>query len=415
MPTSQQIKSLAEGTQEDGTPTIVAIYNKVSNLLANHEIWYYLVLTDFIVHFTAEYDGRSIRTMCIMIDQERFRPTLIINPYFLAELHLKYSDKVKIGVIKHELLHFVLNHHKRIRYLFNQRKANIACDLEANDFLNPKELPRDALKAETFKLPSGMTLEWYYQHLPDIPNTVGDHTVVEIRTGKTPEHIKIKQPADNLKPSDQIQQHTDKIVSKATEIVTKSRAKMPANLIAAIQSQKKSNRDWRMELRLCASMTFNQAVNQSFRRPDRRVPNLFPSRRRTPIPQLTVAVDTSASISKAELKAFQAELETITEQHGNIIVLQVDAKIQDVAEISSDEIRMNNTKNWKGRGGTNLQLAFDWCKRHGTTALIYMTDGYAPAPDQRQIQTTWVLPPKNKHRHLTGKKIFLKEGTHVQS
>ena len=68
--------------------------------------------------------------------------------------------------------------------------------------------------------------------------------------------------------------------------------------------------------------------------------------------------------------------------------------------------------NWeiKGRGGTCFQPVIDHFneKRGRYTALIYLTDGEAPAPEDCPKNTLWVLSAdSNWTDHLPGKTIQL--------
>ncbi len=66
---------------------------------------------------------------------------LAINPEFWDSL----SDDHKLGLLKHELLHIAFNH-LGIFFKFSDRKlANVAMDMEINQYINKEYLPEGGI------------------------------------------------------------------------------------------------------------------------------------------------------------------------------------------------------------------------------------------------------------------------------
>ena len=135
--------------------------------------------------------------------------------------------------------------------------------------------------------------------------------------------------------------------------------------------------DWRTLLR--RYMTDAAKRDYSWSLPNRRFIDsglYLPSIRSESIDTIAVIVDTSGSLPAATLAAFWTELREIAAelQPERVILLQVDAAVQDTAEYAAsdlpDEIRV------KGRGGTDFRPGFAWLEEHGIRpgVCLYLTD-----------------------------------------
>ena len=53
---------------------------------------------------------------------------------------------------------------------------------------------------------------------------------------------------------------------------------------------------------------------------------------------------------------------------------------------------------YRGGGFTDLRPVFEYARtmQPRPAAIIYLTDGYGPAPEQSDIPTLWVLSPDGK-------------------
>ena len=120
---------------------------------------------------------------------------------------------------------------------------------------------------------------------------------------------------------------------------------------------------------------------------------------------ILIGVDTSASVNTKELEHFMSEMVHVQKTGHQITVAQCDTGISDISPF-------NSRKDWqiKGRGGTCFQPVIDHFNemRGRYTALIYLTDGEAPAPENCPKNTLWVLSARSQWTdHLPGKTIQL--------
>jgi len=117
--------------------------------------------------------------------------------------------------------------------------------------------------------------------------------------------------------------------------------------------------------------------------------------------EVTVAVDTSGSVSDQELAEFINEVSSILNTIANVkmTILDCDAAVQQEFTIEYGEVFDPANKTWKGRGGTAFQPVFDYIEKkiekgviNAPEVLIYFTDGYGDNHSMRQppYQVLWL-------------------------
>ena len=114
--------------------------------------------------------------------------------------------------------------------------------------------------------------------------------------------------------------------------------------------------------------------------------------------KLTVAFDTSGSISDEDLSWFFSELDHIEIQGAQITLIQCDASIQKV-EPYHKSFRREQPQAY-GRGGTAFSPIFNYLKEDRSRIpdlLVYFTDGYGDHPeDPRLFPVCWVYTPNHQ-------------------
>jgi predicted metal-dependent peptidase len=125
--------------------------------------------------------------------------------------------------------------------------------------------------------------------------------------------------------------------------------------------------------------------------------------------RFVVAIDTSGSMSDADLARILSEVDAIrTQCASELTVMQFDAEIHAVAEFSrfaEEDSAVGSTKVMRmyGRGGTDIRLPFEWAERElakgrEISALIVCTDGFGPLPDEapRELPVLFLLTPNHR-------------------
>ena len=195
--------------------------------------------------------------------------------------------------------------------------------------------------------------------------------------------------------------------------LAQAEGRLPGGVEETVRGAHASTADWRTLLR--RYMTDAARSDYSWSLPNRHfiASGLhLPSIRSEGIGTVAVIVDTSGSLPAATLAAFWAEIrEVATElQPENIIVLQVDAAVQDTAEYAAfdlpDEIVV------KGRCGTDFRPGFEWLDAQGIrpSVCLYLTDmecsRYPEAePPFPVIWINWSEPPSDWNREPWGERI----------
>ena len=131
--------------------------------------------------------------------------------------------------------------------------------------------------------------------------------------------------------------------------------------------------------------------------------------------QAAVAIDTSGSTT-ADLPQFFSELTSLLNTFGDyeLTVVQCDCEIQNVEKF--DAYNPFHSTDWKayGHGGTDFRPPFVYVAEHPEiepSCLIYITDGYGPAPDNPPpYPVLWLLTGDGEKPAPWGRELRLKGG-----
>ena len=159
--------------------------------------------------------------------------------------------------------------------------------------------------------------------------------------------------------------------------IAKAEGKAPGGVEETVRNAHASALDWRTLLR--RYMTDAARSDYSWSAPNRRFIDsglYLPSIRSEGIDSIAVIIDTSGSLPAQTLAGFWAELREIAAEirPERVVVLQVDAALQDAAEYGPDELPEEIVL--KGRGGTDFRPGFEWLDEQGMqpAVCLYFTD-----------------------------------------
>ncbi len=157
--------------------------------------------------------------------------------------------------------------------------------------------------------------------------------------------------------------------------------------------------DWREILRQFVTPLFGGG--RKWLPPNRRHVHsgLYLQSSRDEVLRLVIAIDTSGSTSGEMVSNFVTEIFGIAGSFGNyeITVIQCDRRIQQV-DVISPHSPPDVSEGFQlfGGGGTDLRPPFDYVMDNvesSNIAMLYMTDGFGPAPESEpEYPTLWVLP-----------------------
>ena len=195
--------------------------------------------------------------------------------------------------------------------------------------------------------------------------------------------------------------------------IARAEGKVPGRVEETVKGAHASRLDWRTLLR--RYMTDAAKSDYSWSLPNRRFIDsglYLPSIRSEGIETIAVIIDTSGSLPAATLAEFWAELREVAAEirPETVIVLQVDAAVQDAAEYAPDDLPDEIAL--KGRGGTDFRPGFEWLDEQGIrpAVCLYFTDmecsSYPDAePGFDVLWVNWSEPPEDWNREPWGERI----------
>ncbi len=340
---------------------------------------------------------------------------LVVNPDFFGEL----SEAHQQGLLKHELLHIAFGHLIMADRYPNKKLFNIAADIEINQYIDDNMLPAGGLTLDTFKneivLPRKAGTDKYYKLLQEKMNEDGTsyceslQSILDQMDGDSQYDHKLWDEVTDLPEAEKklVQKQYEHQMKQTAEEIQKKHGTLPGELAEIIERLFKVEPpkfNWKQYLKRFisnASKVYTKKLRRKYNKRYSANPGLKIKRRN----HVLVGVDTSGSVSSAELVEFMNELYHMHKTGNQITVAQFDTELTSVEDF-------NPKKNWniKGRGGTCFQPVTDHYNdpKNKYSAFICLTDGEAPNPDNCPQNALWVHSSRSKiNKELTGLKIQL--------
>lgn len=375
---------------------------------------------------------------------ERQMVKLRINPQFWDSI----SEPHRYGLVKHEVLHIVLRHLVFLKNYANRAIFNIAADLVVNQFIAPEQLPDGAVTLEFFKplekshglfLEKDKGVDYYYEKLlqflqkqakmPDMVTGGGGDNGISEEEQRSAAAVLHQMDQWLQEESEAMAKHRfwdefaaldssetrvmEQFIKNATKQALqrtrlKTHGRLPGKLLEELEAAvaDKSLFNWRRVLRLFAASSNSTFLKNTIRRPSKRygiVPGIRLNRRH----EILLAVDTSGSVRQQDLALFFSEIYHIWRQGARVTIVECDADIQRIYPYRGETPRAV-----AGRGGTRFDTPIRLANERMPDALIYFTDGYAPAPAiSARMPVLWVLTEgaNPDRKHLPGKHLQMKD------
>ncbi len=318
---------------------------------------------------------------------------LTINPEFYTNL----NDLHRLGLIKHELLHIAFGHLLMRDLYSNHKLFNIAADLEINQYIDSSKLPEGGLLLSSFpelKLPKKAGTKVYYNLLEQAQEDGTSPSLDSLMNkmdgesqychGTWDEFDELSEPDKKL-----LEKQVEHQLKDAAETTVKRQGNIPGefkDIIERLFHVEPAKFDWKSYLKRFvgnSSVVYTKKLRRKYNKRYAANPGLKIKFKN----HILVGVDTSGSVNNEELKEFFSELAHMSKTGHKITVAQCDTSLRTVEEF-------NPKKDWEihGRGGTSFQPVIDHYNEKGSyTALIYLTDGEAYAPDNCPKNTLWCL------------------------
>ena len=334
-------------------------------------------------------------------------PTLQVN----EERFAAYAAEEQSALLEHVLKH-VLHLHMARRKERNSHDWDVACDLAINPSI--PNLPAGAPFPRFFKMEDGLAAEEYYQQLHRLFDTgnlegggygnaspdQGEHrdeaetaeVEVDLAEVHRPEPLddhQIWQEADST-PLGLAEQMVRSMVRDAHR---KCGDEVPGDLRGLIDGLLAPPAiPWRQILRQFVATAGRVGRKTTWKREHRRFGQETPGIRKRQRLNLLVGVDVSDSTDQRQLRElFARELGQIARGRDSLItVLYAGSRIQKIEAFRSNH---HVAEVYHGGGFTDLRPVFDYARQMQPrpAAVIYLTDGFGPAPEQMEFPTLWVL------------------------
>jgi len=347
---------------------------------------------------------------------------LAINEDFWNNL----PDDHKIGLLKHELLHIAYFHLTKIFEFPDRKLANIAMDMEINQYIEDQYLPEGGIKIDDYpdlNLEKKAGTHYYYDALreakdnKDKKGTSGDDNfdklcdalnanassvIISIGNGTDNKKVDIDdhgtwEEFENLPEAEQklLEKQLGKILNDVAEQTQKARGTVPGNIsdwLIEISQLEKAKFNWKAYLRRFTGAS-TKIFTKKLRRKENKRFSENPGLKIKQKQKMLLAIDTSGSVCNDELKEFMNEIHHIYKMGVDITVIQCDTTIRSIEEYEGDmKIEVH------GRGGTDFDPVLDYFNQNTKTytSLVYFTDGECYTDVKPRGRTLWVLSERSE-------------------
>lgn len=338
-----------------------------------------------------------VGTMAIGMSPEG-KIVLKVDPDFVEQLTMAELS----AVLHHEANHVVLGHvtHQRSRHE-NGRARIIAEEVTANEWVSGKLPGLPIVLADFACLSPNESTDARYNRLLEqdrlpLVETLDDHgTWAELTDdlGQLAVQIAVGTAWDRLTPAQRA-----KVEPEIAKLVGSGGGTGDAVRV----SGGRASIPWQRVLRRYVGRAL--AVRPIFGRVPRRFPELvgiLPGRGRLrDKPHVLAVIDTSASLSDADLGDISAELGRLA-RHYAVTVVECDRLIRAV-------YRYKPVTSVHGRGGTDLRPALKegFLRQQKADLVVYFTDGRGKAPEKPpHIRVIWVLTATGKRPCTWGEMV----------
>ena len=354
------------------------------------------------------------------------------NPDWVNELSTAHAQ----FALAHEALHCGLGHFAR-RGQRVQRKWDIACDFAINPVLMDEGLkpPMDALVLDVYR---GLSAEEIYPCLDDeledndtLDDHVWDSDEAEGGQGSgdsdpnkdsgsggkksdegqnagpssQPDQTEQDEPPKPLSgiEKEHLQQQWQRYMAAAAQRARET-GKLPASLARLCDAAIATQISWRAVLAQYLSMSGRD--DYSWQRPSRRSGDVAANQFEVMWPSLRshsgdvyVALDTSGSVSEADLSGFLAELNAIkAASKVRVTLFACDMQLApDAPWVYEVWEPLKLPDNIDGGGGTSFTPVFDWIEKsgHKPDSLVYFTDAVGAFPKHApEYPVMWLVKGK---------------------
>lgn len=370
----------------------------------------------------------SVKRMAVSLHGGRFYLHINVDAFLSEPQYL-------LGVLLHEVHHVVLGHlsHPKFAEADEPELMDLAIEMSANEYIEePLPDPITWKPYAQLGLRGGQSTIDRYNLLTEAmragksgPGGASPSPAPSREKGKggeerTDDHRYLRLRERNPGAIEQTRQLIAQAIEEARELRPGSGEEVPSLLVAGkspgslleeltgVLGPAATFLDWKTALRMFVARA--RAPVHTYARPNRRFPGRIgeiPGRTYSPRvivrPSLLVAIDTSMSMSVAELSEVARQLARLSE-HARLTVAECDVEIARVYAFAGALTHA------KGRGGTDLRPIFEeaFLRPLRVDGVVYFTDGDGPTRETApELPVLWILTKPTEFACAWGERAWL--------
>ena len=346
----------------------------------------------------------------------------------LSELH-------RMGLLKHELLHIAFNHLTTFDLFKDKKLANIAMDMEINQYIDKDWLPEGGIDIDDYSdlhLDRRAGSRYYYDKLQQLQKKKkqdgscgcenmdklldaleNNECVIKIGIPGGGGEKSVNMPHhpwkdfENLPDAEKqlIEKQLQRVLNEVKSQAEKKQGNIPGEMkgIIKIQEIVPPKFNWKNYLRRFTGISSKIFTKKIRRKENTKFPDM-PGMKVKMKQKLMLAIDTSGSVRDHEVKEFMNEMHHIYKTGVDITLVQADTYIRDISEYKGTyDLKIH------GRGGTNFTPVIEYFNENTSyTSLVYFTDGEASTSVNPRAKVLWVHSEESEiNEDLPGLKIKL--------
>lgn len=321
---------------------------------------------------------------------------ILYNPEFINKL----TTEELTGLMAHEVWHVAYQHLIRIGTR-DKQLWNVAGDYVINYMLREANfsLPEGGLYDSKYKdMTTEQVYDIIYENADEIPPNYSGDLLDNGADGES-----------SISDTDLRDKLTSIIVQAQTQsmMAKKSQGEIPGEIARMIDDLINPKLNWKQLLDRYVSERTKH--DYSWIRPNKRfMPDHYlPSMYSETIGNITIAIDTSGSVSDEELHELLSEVQGIRDTYKpqELVVIDCDYEIHNVFKI--DEYTDILSLEFTGGGGTSFEPVFNYCRDNVPNVLIYFTDLYADQiEDNVEYDVLWICNSRHDPA-LIGETIYI--------
>lgn len=319
---------------------------------------------------------------------------IVYNPDWFGNL----TSPQRTALLAHETWHVALSHMLR-RENRDPEIYNRAGDYVINQLLvdDGFELPPNGCQDNKFR---GMSTKQVYDIIKEDTDESPDEGNQDIIYAGAPKEGKGND--DNKNGSGKSPETFEELEAKIKRILVKAttQSKMSGEKPGSLPSEIDRMLDTLINPKLPWHVLLQRFLTEkikddySWSRPNRRfMPDFYlPTQNSEALANITIAIDTSGSVSDSDMIKMLSEIEYIRSslKPKNLTIIDCDCAIHNVFDVSADQNILD--LQFSGQGGTSVYPVFDYCDKNPTTALIYFTDLYCtPYKGNPTYPVLWIV------------------------